>query len=165
MNNKIKTVLAVAGLVLSVNASASAQVFTDANGLVVAGNQNAAAQNIASIQTTLSNLGYFVGSYGATGVMNNTTRIAIKQFQADAGLKSDGVVGLQTAEMLNRFADGNTQWSANRYAAPVGYAPVNYAPVNYAPANYYGNQGYYVAPSAVQYRIQKPTAARTGVYW
>jgi murein L,D-transpeptidase YcbB/YkuD len=74
--------------------------------------------NTAAIQTQLIQLGYWVGSGGANGVMNSTTRSAVKQFQREHGLKVDGVVGYNTSNVLNnrvsnmRYAQGYVQYPA-----------------------------------------------------
>ena len=89
------------------------------------------SRNVLSVQSRLSELGYFVGRTGATGEMNSSTIGAIKQFQADNGLVADGVVDTLTANALN----GVATWRANSNAAAnaagtwktyrAGYAPYN----------------------------------------
>ncbi len=63
-------------------------------------------RNTAAIQSQLIQLGYWVGSEGANGVMSNHTRNAVRQFQRDHGLKVDGIVGYQTSNALNARVSG-----------------------------------------------------------
>ena len=55
--------------------------------------------DIASIQTKLSNLGYSVGK--VDGVYGSLTESAIKRFQTDAKIKVDGIAGSQTKGVLD----------------------------------------------------------------
>jgi GH24 family phage-related lysozyme (muramidase) len=54
------------------------------------------------IQKMLINIGYPVGSYGADGVFGGGTVTAVKAFQRDCGLFSDGIVGQGTWKALFR---------------------------------------------------------------
>lgn len=55
---------------------------------------------VTMLQTALLQRGYNLGSYGADGDFGKMTEAAVKQFQTDWGLTSDGVVGKQTWEKL-----------------------------------------------------------------
>lgn len=50
------------------------------------------------IQTALRNAGYYNGSID--GVLGNKSREAVRKFQADNGLKVDGLVGTETKNIL-----------------------------------------------------------------
>lgn len=54
------------------------------------------------IQKMLINIGYPVGSYGADGVFGSGTETAVKAFQRDCNLSSDGIVGRETWKALFR---------------------------------------------------------------
>ncbi|MGX1194524.1 peptidoglycan-binding domain-containing protein [Metabacillus sp. SLBN-84] len=54
---------------------------------------------VAAIQRTLSCLGYSPGS--ADGIFGSMTERAVKAFQADKGLSSDGIVGKDTYYCLS----------------------------------------------------------------
>ncbi len=54
--------------------------------------------NVAAVQARLSTLGYYRSS--VDGVWGNGTLSAVKRFQSDYGLKSDGAVGSATARKL-----------------------------------------------------------------
>lgn len=75
--------------------------------------ENKSQENIINIQATLTQLGYFIGSYGATGKLNKPTRLAVRQFQKDNKLQVDGVVGPKTTALLNQ-------------AIAYGYANIGY---------------------------------------
>ena len=53
-------------------------------------------------QTALYNKGYDLGSYGVDGDFGKATEEAVKRFQRDAGLTSDGVIGPKTWEALDK---------------------------------------------------------------
>lgn len=53
------------------------------------------------IQTALYNAGYDPGPID--GKLGNKTRLAVKEFQRDNGLKADGVVGNQTWSKLGKY--------------------------------------------------------------
>lgn len=53
------------------------------------------------IQTALYNAGYDPGPID--GKLGNKTRLAVKKFQRDNGLKADGVVGNQTWSKLGKY--------------------------------------------------------------
>lgn len=55
---------------------------------------------VTMLQTSLIQRGYNLGSYGADGDFGRMTEDAVRQFQTDWGLLSDGVVGPQTWEKL-----------------------------------------------------------------
>lgn len=140
MSKKMKTALVVTGLALSVNFAATDAQAYYINDYAVPVAVTSHAQNVASIQNTLSNLGYFVGHSGITGTMNKSTRNAVKQFQADNGLKVDGIVGIHTARILNGAL-------VNRTAlAPTAVR--------------YNSVGYNYVPTKVRYQ---PTT--NGIYW
>ena len=52
------------------------------------------------LQTKLMNQGYDLGKWGADGDFGAQTEKAVKHFQMDWGLKSDGIVGSQTWQRL-----------------------------------------------------------------
>lgn len=55
---------------------------------------------VTMLQTTLLQRGYDLGKYGADGDFGNLTEAAVKQFQQDWGLLSDGIVGPQTWDKI-----------------------------------------------------------------
>ena len=61
----------------------------------------------ANIQKALSNAGYYQGK--VDGKIGPSTRDAVKAFQKDHGLGSDGVVGRQTWEKLKVYLSGSGQ--------------------------------------------------------
>jgi peptidoglycan hydrolase-like protein with peptidoglycan-binding domain len=58
------------------------------------------SDNTVSVKTILAQLGYIPATQ-VNGYMDVNTRGAIASFQQDNGLKSDGVIDPQTAQMLN----------------------------------------------------------------
>ena len=108
---KLLTVAAVsAGLMISAQSASAASAFpcysstgwcSYSTAYNYGGHFYGETSNTANIQNRLMTLGYFVGERGANGVMNASTRVAVKQFQRDHGLLVDGVVGPQTASALN----------------------------------------------------------------
>ena len=56
------------------------------------------------LQTALKNAGYYNG--GVDGKVGPGTTDAIRRFQADNGLKADGVCGRQTWSKLKSFTEG-----------------------------------------------------------
>jgi peptidoglycan hydrolase-like protein with peptidoglycan-binding domain len=96
--------------------------------------QTAAESNTANIQQRLIALGYSVPG-GANGILNHSTRLAIKTFQRDNGLIEDGVVGTQTASALNN----RTHWMSGSSYAYNGAQPAGYNGWNPSAAyGYYG---------------------------
>lgn len=55
---------------------------------------------VSLLQTILIEDGYSVGSTGVDGQFGPNTQAAVKQFQTDHGLTSDGIVGAETASAL-----------------------------------------------------------------
>lgn len=56
----------------------------------------AEGNQVRSIQWALAQMGYNLGSKGIDGVFGQKTFAAVRQFQSDHGVKSDGVVGKNT---------------------------------------------------------------------
>jgi peptidoglycan hydrolase-like protein with peptidoglycan-binding domain len=80
------------------------------------------SSNVESIQQALMQLGYFVGSQGANGLMNMQTREAIKGFQIHNGINASGVVDAQTANVLSSQHYSKWQQSANQQVVyPASY--------------------------------------------
>lgn len=85
--NKVKKIAALLGLCLLTSVSFAGATFHPGD----------KGDQIAAIQQALANHGYDVaadGDYGAA------TQAAVRQFQADYGLESDGVIGAATYEVL-----------------------------------------------------------------
>ena len=61
--------------------------------------RGAKGAEVEALQTRLKELGYYTGS--VDGDFGNNTQNAVKAFQKQNGLTADGVVGAQTANMLN----------------------------------------------------------------
>ena len=61
---------------------------------------------VRELQEKLIELGYDLGSYGADGKFGAKTEAAVKLFQADHGLKQDGVVGKGTYAALDAATPG-----------------------------------------------------------
>lgn len=58
--------------------------------------------NVVECQEALIRLGYDLNPYGADGKFGAKTEAAVKGFQGTAGLKQDGIVGLQTWTALDK---------------------------------------------------------------
>ncbi|TWH48279.1 C40 family peptidase [Sporomusa sp. KB1] len=69
--------------------------FAHASGTYEAGDQG---DDVAAIQAQLNNLGFNAGA--ADGDFGNATLNAVKAFQKERGLESDGVIGAQTYRAL-----------------------------------------------------------------
>ena len=65
-------------------------------------------KDVTDAQTILYNLGYNLGSYGIDGDFGRATETAVKEFQRDHGLNTDGVVGPLTWDALEK-ASGSIQ--------------------------------------------------------
>ena len=63
-------------------------------------------QYVTLAQTKLIQQGYDVGKSGADGIYGSATEAAVKRYQADHGLKADGIIGPATWGALN---DGKTE--------------------------------------------------------
>ena len=57
-------------------------------------------RNVSIIQEKLLLLGYDLGPHGIDGRYGKDTRAAMRHFQADLGLKQDGVAGPETVMVL-----------------------------------------------------------------
>ena len=58
---------------------------------------------VVIIQRILVSKGYDIGSYGVDGKFGKNTETAVKKFQAEHGLKVDGIVGVKTWVMLEKY--------------------------------------------------------------
>lgn|GEM_PF-3331443 len=63
------------------------------------------ADEVRAVQRNLGTLGYAAGA--ADGIFGPRTEGAVKKFQADFGLKADGIVGKNTTRTLGGVWDGN----------------------------------------------------------
>lgn len=59
--------------------------------------------DVVYLQRILINLNYNLGKTGADGKYGNMTEKAIKQFQGEHGLVTDGIVGVKTWAMLEKY--------------------------------------------------------------
>lgn len=59
--------------------------------------------DIVLCQTILRKLGYDLGSYGVDGKYGKKTEEAVKKFQNEHGLVVDGIVGVKTWAMLEKY--------------------------------------------------------------
>lgn len=59
--------------------------------------------DVVYIQRILIKLGYDLGKTGADGKFGKRTEEAVKQFQSERGLVVDGIVGVKTWTMLEKF--------------------------------------------------------------
>lgn len=59
--------------------------------------------DVVLCQTILRNNGYDIGSYGVDGKYGKQTETAVKKFQNEHGLVVDGVVGVKTWAMLEKY--------------------------------------------------------------
>ena len=57
-------------------------------------------EDVKAVQTVLINKGFSCGKTANDGVFGNSTDTAVRKFQADSGLKVDGIVGEKTAKAL-----------------------------------------------------------------
>lgn len=63
-------------------------------------NRNSKHSVVRIVQSHLINLGYSMPKYGADGIFGSETETAVKQFQKDKGLTSDGIIGHATWRKL-----------------------------------------------------------------
>lgn len=59
--------------------------------------------DVVLCQTILRNNGYDIGSYGVDGKYGKQTETAVKKFQEEHGLVVDGIVGVKTWAMLEKY--------------------------------------------------------------
>ena len=59
--------------------------------------------DVIIVQQILQRKGYDIGSYGVDGRYGKCTEKAVKQFQTEHGLVSDGIVGPKTWTMLEKY--------------------------------------------------------------
>ena len=59
--------------------------------------------DVVIIQRILVSKGYDIGSYGVDGKFGKNTETAVKKFQAEHGLQVDGIVGVKTWAMLEKY--------------------------------------------------------------
>lgn len=59
--------------------------------------------DVIYVQKILVKMGYSIGSYGTDGHLGKDTEKAIKQFQGEHGLVTDGIVGVKTWAMLEEY--------------------------------------------------------------
>ena len=71
---------------------------------------------VTLLQTKLIQKGYDLGKWGADGDFGSQTEKAVKEFQKDHGLVSDGVVGTKTWEALN-------ETGTNLYVVTIPHLP------------------------------------------
>lgn len=89
---------------------------------------------VAQVQTILQSNGYDVGPTGIDGQYGAHTEAAVKQYQSDHGLTSDGIVGPETAASLGiQLPDANGNYT-NSGAAPAAPAPTTPNSVSFAPS-------------------------------
>lgn len=60
-------------------------------------------QEVIYLQKILVNMGYDIGRFGVDGNMGKDTEKAVKQFQGEHGLVIDGIVGVKTWAMLEKY--------------------------------------------------------------
>lgn len=66
---------------------------------------------VKEIQRKLLELGYKLPKYGADGDFGSETEAAVKAFQKDWGLKTDGIVGEETLKMLESVPSKEKKYS------------------------------------------------------
>lgn len=66
-----------------------------------------AKTDVKQVQTALKSAGYYNGEID--GVKGRNTKRAIKAFQRDHGLASDGIVGSKTWDLLSKYVSGGGQ--------------------------------------------------------
>ena len=59
--------------------------------------------DVVIVQQILQRNNYDIGSYGVDGKYGKCTEKAVKQFQTEHGLISDGIVGPKTWTMLEKY--------------------------------------------------------------
>lgn len=69
--------------------------------------------DIKDVQTALKNAGYYSGK--VDGIKGRNTKRAIKAFQRDHGLVSDGVAGKKTWELLGKYLSSG----GSKYEGPA----------------------------------------------
>lgn len=62
--------------------------------------------DVKELQKTLKSLGYSIGKYGVDGIFGNDTENAVKKFQRNNKLLTDGIVGKNTAHKLGWLYNG-----------------------------------------------------------
>lgn len=61
-----------------------------------------AGMAVQTLQARLISLGYDLGKYGADGDFGDCTELAVQEFQKDAGITVDGIVGEETLAAIER---------------------------------------------------------------
>lgn len=78
-------------------------------------------EDVKQLQTNLIRLGYSCGSYGADGEFGDATELAVRNFQTDHGLVSDGEYGPKShAAMVDAMAKLDTPKENPRVVKIVG---------------------------------------------
>lgn len=78
--------------------------------------------DVRELQRALIELGYSCGSWGVDGGFVDATEIAVKAFQARAGLEEDGVVGPLTVAALEQALDAQEHQQDKKHVGIVGGA-------------------------------------------
>lgn len=115
MRKSLKSIFAIMSVTTSLVAfsPAEAEAFSPS---VSAASSAEYSQNVANVQTVLSELGYYQSAI--TGMMDNVTRLAVKTFQASNGIAASGVVDPATSDKLNEIYNSGGDASSK----PVGYS-------------------------------------------
>lgn len=74
---------------------------------------------VKKVQTILQKLGYNLGVYGIDGDFGTMTEKAVKEFQQDHKLTSDGIVGAKTWEALLKANDAVSPPKEKKYTVTV----------------------------------------------
>ena len=83
-------------------AAENSQLNTEIPGTIRRGNKG---ETVRKCQEILDRLGYDLGSWGVDGDFGKDTLAAVKAFQREYGLETDGIVGPKTWEKLLRLAE------------------------------------------------------------
>ena len=74
---------------------------------------------VKELQEKLIYIGYSCGRYGADGDFGSATETAVKEFQHNAGIDDDGVVGAITSDILNKVYSFAKSYSFENFVRDV----------------------------------------------
>lgn len=120
--------------------SSSGSASTSDNYILSSGSRGT---KVKELQENLMTLGYDLGKYGADGSFGGVTCAAVKKFQSDHGLTSDGVAGYLTLEEIKKALQAQ---DGSEYSVRVNASVLNIrkgAGTNYALAGSIRDRGTY----------------------
>ena len=85
--------------------------------------RNMQGADVAELQTRLISLGYSCGRWGADGEYGRATEAAVRAFQTDCKLKTDGIVGKNTWAALLAREPGDSEKEEKQPENPIELQP------------------------------------------